>query len=522
MPRVPFKPAELTPIGEAGAVPVPIDNFGLPGKAAGAAFNTLGEAGVKAGILARKYQEKLDEARAETEKVAVETEMYKDGSAFLDNIRKRSDWKNFIPDLEKAIQDNTGKYQGMVSNPHTFTKMQSKISHYWNATMRDAVQSDVWKRDMNEQKAVYFGQGGAVDMLSNYYEKTGDVMWTDELRDDLNGAIARGLIDWHEAEKAYNEATIGGDVKRMKNTIDADPAGWISKYGNVEKSMPELKKQFPFLADREEEIRKQNVYAFAENRRQREERHQAIKDMQEHNEAVFMQKWLNQSASGKPITGALMRQWEKEAGYDPSKGPEGDTLDNPFVRYIQSALQARINHIETLGRVEPKMNERAWISYGALIDKIDNNQAKYANIAKYAGTFPSSIMGGLMHHYQNSNKQDQKVLTDYINQQKKLFTPEALAELKGDVINMTLSPEYKDHPDKWLPMTKEMAARKFKEQGGLAGRLGELNGPGGGPVSKPSAPPSAPPKGETAKAGTRKKIGDKWYRNVGPNRWVEE
>ena len=520
MPKVPFELSRLEATREApssmaqGISPNAFQATNVAMEKAGGALADLGDKAVYLGAL---YERKQEMARDEVQLNNVKAQIYRDRNALNDKLQyttdatgnqvPRTDFNNFVPETEKFNADTMTRYQGMVTNPQVWQKLQPFVALHQQDNLNAArsharkLEHASWQNDWLASSDVY------QDRMINAGNGEEAQKIGQEFTDTTTSLIRSGVITPEQGRAAIRNVAVKGDLGRAKNKVDEAPDEWLKS--------PVDPKDYPFLTDNE--FRSLNRYAVQQSR---ENRIIAKQEQQERQNEAFggiLKTYVDKAKNGQNFTYDDLDKFAFDKSGQLQISPQQ-------YDHLRLQIQSRQDHFETTERREPRMDADAWVKYGDLIDKIHSGDAKYADVAAMTGTFPTGVISGLMHEIKSTEKSDannygkteKKAVFDYLNNFKKTLAPSTLAELKSDVSDMIAGDEYE--PKQWMEQTQKMLQDKWRSSGGIQAMINERLNPGsGGKVQTigPEKSPAQPSKQE------RKTIGGKSYIKK-DGKWFEE
>lgn len=474
MPKVPFRLSQVEATKEAPSAFANPSAFTVGPEAFAKAGQAVADVGEKAALLGRVYEVQQKQARDAAQENAVKTAVYKDREAIADRLQyttdamgqkvPRTDYGNLVPDIEALNQQNLQKYQGMVSDPQVWQRVMPFVALHQSDNITTAqkhattLEHAGWIDDWSSSVPVY------QNLVAGATTPDEAKSFAQEFTDNTTRLIRAGVIKPQEGQAAIHNVAVKGDLTRAQNVIDADPDAWVKQAHDPA--------DYPYLSD--PEFRSLNRYAVQQARENRAVARQEQQETFEKNSATIVDAMVKAAIEKKPFTFTDLSNMLAGMGHNPGGGKlaispsEGLTLKNN--------IQARLDHLDVVGRQEPKMTADAWVRYGDLLDKIHNQDAGYQDIARQTGTFPTGIIANLMGEVKNQGKADRQSIYKYAESFRKSFASSAFAELKNDLSSMMTSGDYK--PDQWQGQAQKIIQQKWQSSGAIQGLVNERLNPG--------------------------------------------
>ena len=243
MPRIPYQLPENQLPGSSGGVQINPDMAAAPEMASARMGEQAAKIGNESLMIAGRYDALEQMARDQVQRARVKTEIWKDSMAVQESFLNRSDWGNFVPDLEKAQQQNMEKYRSMVGNDKTFEMLMPEIAHH-QAIEASNINKLARRKEHDKWFDDYAGVGGTVE---TYQKLLSNPNMTPEERDSLSGefinttqeAIRSGWLTAAQGIKGQEIALRGADLTRAKRMAIYEPDAWLD--------LTDKRKEFKYL-----------------------------------------------------------------------------------------------------------------------------------------------------------------------------------------------------------------------------------------------------------------------------------
>ncbi len=332
----------------------------------------------------------------------------------------------------------------------------------------------------NMEKYKSMVTGGTLETYKNLYVQDGNPGWIEELARVSGQLQGAGLLKGETVAQSLKTAAEGGDYQRLQNHIDQDPIGWVTQKGNLEASMPDLQKEYPYL--NEGHFREANGHAFEQAKQARALQEWAQKETWEKNYATLLDVALKKNEAGQIFTFKDFDQTLTLMKHDPANGKLA--LNPTTIETIRNNIQTRVDQAAALGRKQPEMSEAKWLKFGSLMEGIPGNPDKgitpgsttYEDVAKQYGKFPDHLIAGLMGEIKNSEKAavsgQQKLVWKAVNNFTRgldKIDPVTSSSIKADISHMMTQENIP--AEKWLDEARKRLSVDLSTSGNIYSKL---------------------------------------------------